>query len=260
MPRCLLCVLTLILMLASAARAETIRVSVAISLKEAVTEIAQAYQADHPGDEVTFAFGSSGQLATQIKNGAEVDLFISAAAKQVDDLAKEGMVESASQVIAQNHLVLIVPAGAANPPTSFEDLSNAAVKKVAIGEPKTVPAGDYAMQVLTALGVTGELKERLVYGTNVRQVLTYVEKSEVTAGIVYATDAQESGAKVKVVATAKPETHQPIVYPAAIVKASKHHDAAARFLSYLKTDRATKILMDKGFVAGEAAPATAPAK
>ena len=257
MQQCFFCLWAVMLGLAGTASAGTIRVSAAISLKEAVVDIAKSYQADG-GDEVVFTFGSSGQLATQIKNGAEVDAFISAAMKQVEDLAKDKLVDKAAfTVAARNSLVLVVPAGAANSPVSFESLGDVSVRKIAIGDPKTVPAGDYAMQVLTFLNVADKLGDRVVYGTNVRQVLTYVESNEVSAGIVYATDAKASGEKVKVVATAKPETHKPIVYPGVVILASKHPDLAAKFLAYFHTEKAKKILTDRGFIVEEPAATTA---
>lgn len=257
MRKWLLCSLALACLCSGLASAGTIRVSAAISLKDALTDIARAYQSDG-GDEVVLAFASSGQLATQIRNGADVDVFISAADKQVDELAKDGVVRATTRVVvAQNSLVLIVPAGDALAPASFESLADTSVKKLAIGEPKTVPAGDYAMQVLTALKVADKLGGRVVYGTNARQVLAYVEKGQVSAGIVYATDAMESGGKVKVVATAGPDTHKPIVYPAVVISASKHADSAGRFLAYLQSDKAKATLADKGFITGGAGGAGA---
>src|SRR5262249_28388776 len=99
----------------------------------------------------------------------------------------------------------------------------------------------------TKLGLLDRLKEKIVYGANVRQVLSYVERGEVTAGIVYATDARESGEKVRVVATAPAGSHEPIVYPAIAVKASKKTDAAKHFLDCLGSENAKKILLEKGF-------------
>lgn len=230
------------------ALAETIRVSAAVSMRESLQEIALAYQAES-NDEVLFTFGSSGQLATQIKNGADVDIFISAATKQVDDLAGQKLVDVSTQmVVARNSLVLIVPAASHQAPESFEALADEKYGRVAIGDPKTVPAGDYAMQVLTSLKLADRLANRLVYGTHVRQVLTYVEKNEVAAGIVYATDAKESGDKVRIAATADPRNHKPIVYPAVRVSSSRHPQQAARFMAYLGGDRAKRILVSKGFV------------
>ena len=122
-----------------------------------------------------------------------------------------------------------------------------AVKRIAIGDPKTVPAGEYAMQVLTALKVADKLGDRVVYGTNVRQVLAYVENRDVSAGIVYATDAKQAGDKVKVVAMARAETHEAIVYPVVVLAGSKHADLAGKFLRYLEAEKAGANLRQKAF-------------
>jgi molybdate transport system substrate-binding protein len=256
-----LCAFVLSLLFSAAACAEQIHVSVAVSLREAATDIAREYKAA-TGDEIVLTFGSSGQLATQIKDGADVDAFISAANKQVDDLVKAGLADSASRrVVASNTLVLIVPAGEKDAPAAMADLADARFNKIAIGDPKTVPAGDYAMQTLTSLKLADKVAPRLVFGTNVRQVLAYVEGGNVAAGLVYSTDARESGDKVKVVATAADKDHQPIVYPAVVLSGSKKKDAALKFLDHLRTEKARNILQDKGFTAAEsaAAPAKAPA-
>ncbi len=247
--------LLLSLLFAVAASAETIRVAAAISLKEAVGEIAKSYEKS-TGNKVEFNFGSSGQLMTQIKSGADVDVFISAANKQVDDLLKDKLADAASrQVVVLNSLVLVVPADAKDAPATFEALKEPNVAKVAVGEPKTVPAGQYAEQVLKALKLDEALKPKIIFGTNVRQVLTYVERGEVSAGIVYLTDAKESGDKVRVVATADPKTHEPIVYPGVIVTASKKQDAARKFLAYLATADAKAVFEAKGFTVPEDRPA-----
>jgi molybdate transport system substrate-binding protein len=227
--------------------ADAITVGAAASMKEALTEVAAAYKAD-TGGEVDLTFGSSGQLMAQIKNGAPIDLFISAAVKQVDELAKEKLVDGGSvRNVASNELVLIVPAGAKAAPASFKDLADSAHKRIATGDPKTVPAGEYAAQALETLKLTGAVGDRLVYGASVRQVLDYVERGEVAAGIVYRTDALQSGDKVKVVDRADPITHAPIVYPGVVVTASKKAAAARQFLDYLVGAKARKILAAKGF-------------
>jgi molybdate transport system substrate-binding protein len=258
--------ISLIALLPSLAHADTLRVSAAISLQESATEIAKNYK-NKTGDDIVFSFGSSGQLAAQISAGADADLFISAADKQVDDLIKSNDADPATRaIIARNTLVLIVPANEKDSPKSFADLAGTRHKRIAIGDPKTVPAGDYALQTLTALSLADKVKDRLVYATNVRQVLAYVEQGEVAAGIVYATDARQSSGKVNVVATAAEKDHQPINYPAIITKRSRHKDAAARFLDYLKSPEAQKVLTANGFTdpiispANPATPATAPAK
>lgn len=250
--RVAVCSVLLVAAVASAARGETVSVAVAISLKDAMEGIAAAYKAES-GDEVTFTLGSSGQLMAQIGNGAPIDAFISAANKQVDALIEKGKLDKATRrVVAGNRLVLIVPAGAKSAPASFNDLADPKHRRLAVGEPKTVPAGQYAKQVLEKLGVADALAGRLVYGANVRQVLDYVTRGEVAAGIVYATDAKAAGNdKVRVVATADPATHDPIVYPAAVVTKSDKRQAAARFLEFLAGEKARTILKDRGFLVPE---------
>lgn len=246
----------LLLTSGAGARCEQITVSAAISLKEAIAQAAAEFE-KASGDHVQLVFGSSGQLAAQIENGAPVDLFISAAQKQVDDLKTAGLLAGRARVIARNSLVLIAPADAASTPRDFKDLAAKDVVKVAIGDPKTVPAGQYAMQTLEALHLREPLTPRLVYGLNVRQVLDYVERSEVSAGIVYGTDARQAGDKVKVVATADPAWHAPIVYPAAVVKGSAHAAAAERFVDYLRGEKGQAALIHHGFAAAEL-PTTRP--
>jgi molybdate transport system substrate-binding protein len=237
-----------LLLIAQPLRAgETITIAAAISLKESVTEIGKAYETQ-AGDHVELTFGSSGQLAAQIQSGAPIDAFISAAAKQIDDLDKSAAIDHATRrIVTTNALVLIVPANATDAPGSFEKLADPGVARVVIGEPTTVPAGQYAQQVLRSLGLIDKLGDRLLYGANCRQVLDYVIRGEVSAGIVYKTDAIEAGDKVKLVATAHPKWHEPIVYPAAIVRASTRRDAARRFLDYLTSDKAKAIFRSHGF-------------
>jgi molybdate transport system substrate-binding protein len=245
MPRTLLS-LVLSVLLPVAAYAETIRVGAAVSLRDAFDAIARTYAAD-TGDAVEFVYGSSGQVAAQVRSGAGLDAFVSAANRQVDDLAKDGLIDPATRrVVAGNRLVLVVPrAAAAGGPKSLADLATAG--RVAVGEPRTVPAGQYAAQVLKTLNLTAALDRKLVYGNSVRQVLAYVERGEVAAGLVYATDARAAGVKVVVVATAEETTHEPIVYPAAVVSAGVHKDAARRFLDYLATPAARDALAARGF-------------
>ena len=157
--------------------------------------------------------------------------------------------------MATNSLVLIVPKGSANPPTKFEDLINGRFTHIAIGDPKTVPAGQYAMQTFKSLQIEGMLATRLVMGANVRQVLLYVLRGEVEAGVVYATDAAEAADTVTLAATAPETSHDPIVYPAVILKGGKT-DAAGKFLKFLLSDKGRGILASHGF--GVPTPTTQP--
>jgi molybdate transport system substrate-binding protein len=224
-----------------------------------MTDIAAAYERES-GGRTELSFGSSGQIMAQVDGGAAIDVFVSAAQKQVEDLAKQGLVDPDSQrIIAGNALVLIVPRDSALKLDSFESLATADVKRLAIGEPKTVPAGQYASQALERLKLAGALADKLVYGSNVRQVLDYVTRGEVSAGIVYSTDAKQAKHKVNVVATAPAESHDAIVYPAVVVKKSGHAGAAKKFLEYLASDDAQRVLKDHGFTMPATPAAAAPA-
>ena len=231
----------------TAAGAETATVSAAISLKESLEQVGRDYRAK-TGDDVRFNFDASGRLAAQVKLGAPVDAFVSAGDREVDDLARGGLVDAASRrVVVDNALVLIVPAAvAAGEPKSLADLATTA-GKVAVGDPKSVPAGHYAQQTLAALKLTDAVAPRLVIGQNVRQVLAYVERGEVAAGLVYATDARAAGSAVRVVATAEASTHDPIEYPAVTVTDAPHAAAAKRFLDYLGTPPARAVFVSHGF-------------
>ena len=241
--------LTLMLLASSSARAEPARIACAVSLKEAVTEVAAAYEAEGRG-KVEFTFGSSGQLQAQIEYGAPLDAFVSAAHGHVDELIGAKRIDPAGKrVVAGNALVLVVPAGAKSPPGGFKDLADARFRRVAVGEPKTVPAGQYAAQALRSMGLADALKGRLFHGANVRQVLDYVERGEVDAGVVYATEARESGGRARVVENADPSTHDPIEYPAALVAGSRRRKAAEGFLDYLSGEKSRAILAQRGFTA-----------
>ena len=177
-----------------------------------------------------------------------MDVFVSAANAQVDALQKENLVGAMTgRVVAMNRLVLVVPATAAYVAIDFKSLADPAFGRVAIGEPKTVPAGQYAQQVIESVRLGDALRGRIVYGTNVRQVLAYVERGEVAAGIVYATDAKQAGNAVRVVATAADNTHEPIVYPGIVVAASTKRDVALKFLNYLGQADAKAVFRSKGF-------------
>ena len=235
---------------ATPASADPITVSAAISLKESLEQVGRDFHA-RTGDDVRFNFDASGRLEQQIEQGAPVDAFVSAADAEVDDLTRGGQADPATRhVVAGNTLVLVVPPDATPNstagPTSLADLATT-TGKIAAGDPKSVPAGHYAQQTLAAMKLTAAVAPRLVLGQNVRQVLTYVERGEVSAGLVYGTDAKQAGDAVKVVATADPATHDPIEYPAVVIAASTHPAAAKRFVDYLSTPPARAVLVAHGF-------------
>jgi molybdate transport system substrate-binding protein len=234
---------------------DQVTVSAAISLKEVLTNIAKLYQTDTQ-NKVDLNFGASGSVAVQIQQGAPVDLFISAGNKEVSALEAAGLVDPATrQVVAGNKLVLIVPRDFTDPPARFDDLLNDRFHHVAIGQPKTVPAGQYAMQTLKALGLDQKLAPKLVMAENVRQVLSYVIRGEAEAGMVYSTDARAAGDAVRVAIQAGESTHDAIVYPAEIVKAGRHSEAQ-QFLTYLLGDKARQAFLSHGFTAPDRQPTT----
>ncbi|AFY48289.1 molybdenum ABC transporter, periplasmic molybdate-binding protein [Nostoc sp. PCC 7524] len=223
-------------------------VSAAASLKDALEEIKPLYQKSKPNVNISYNFGASGALQQQIEQGAPADVFISAAKRQVDALEQKGLLLPGTRaILAKNRLVLVVPKNARGI-TSFYNLRDANIKRVAIGEPRSVPAGQYADQVLRKLKLLPQIQPKLVYANNVRQVLAVVESGNADAGLVYATDAKISD-KVKVVVAADEKYHSPIIYPLAVVKSSKNPDAAKEYVKFLTTDNQAKAVLRKyGFI------------
>lgn len=167
--------LIITLLITSHVQAEAITVSAAISLKDALAKIVKSYE-QMGENKVVVNVGASGQIMDQIKNGAPVDVFLSAAPGQIEELEKDGLTQPGTRrVIAHNRLVLIVPASANGEIKGFDDLTKPGVKRIAIGKPKSVPAGDYATQVFEHLHLSDTLKPKLIFGANVRQVLDYVQ-------------------------------------------------------------------------------------
>jgi molybdate transport system substrate-binding protein len=240
----------------AAQQSGSITVSAAISLKDALDELGPIFQIQQhrqnggSGTAVTYNYGGSGTLARQIEQGAPVDVFFSAAEKQMDELAAQGLIVADTRHdLVGNALVLIAPAQAATP-HSFQDLTNPAVKALALGETSTVPAGMYARQTLEHLGLFAALEKKVVYAKDVRAVLTYVETGNADAGLVYQTDANTS-TKVRVVAAAPADSHDPILYPAAVLRDSKNKPAAHAFLEFLQGPDARAVFQKHGFTSAE---------
>lgn len=218
-------------------------------MQDALKTIAADYRRREPGTAVRFNFAASGTLQRQIENGAPVDLFISAARKNMDELQARGLIVAATRRnLARNRLVLIVPRNARAGVRSFGDLKKPQVARVAIGAPQSVPAGKYAQELLQKIGIWSIVEKKAVRAKDVRGVLTQVELGNVNAGIVYRTDALISS-RVRAVTVAPENLHAPIVYPLAVVKASKNQAAARRFAAYLTSAPAKKVLQRFGFAA-----------
>ncbi|MGA2891115.1 MAG: molybdate ABC transporter substrate-binding protein [Terracidiphilus sp.] len=240
-----LVMLTAVLSVCPGSAQMELTISAAASLKDATVEAETAYR--QSGAIIAFAnnFGSSGTLAAQIDQGAPVDIFISAAAKPMDDLAANGLIVTGTRRnLLRNTLVLIAPLDSKL--RDFQGLANKSIRLIALGDPASVPAGQYGRQTLSSFHLWEQLSAKFVLGKDVRQVLTYVETGDADAGLVYATDAQASK-KVRVVAAAPESTHDPIVYPAAVVKGSRSEEASRRFVEFLSSPMAQAIFIKYGF-------------
>jgi len=221
-----------------------IMVSAAASMKDSMTELQKAYAIKTPAVKLTIVYGASGTLQQQIEQGAPSDLFISAGKSQMDALEAKNLLVKESKVdLIGNDLVLVT--GKDNTKiTSMEDLTKA--DKISIGTPESVPAGKYAQESLTNLKLWEAVQPKLVLAKDVTQVLNYVETGNVDAGLVYQSDAQGS-TKVKVVTVAPASSHKAIVYPAAIISATKNKQLTEDFLKYLQSADAQKVFIKYGF-------------
>lgn len=209
-------------------------------------ELLPMFEKENPNITVKGTYDSSGKLQTQIEEGIEADVFMSAATKQMNALTEQGLVEKDSVVdLLQNQIVLITAADSTLDLQNFEDITKANV--IAIGDPESVPVGQYSKEVLTNLGIWDTVSAKASLGTNVTEVLKWVEEGSADAGIVYATDAATTD-KVKVVAEApKDSLAEPAIYPVGVVSASKHKDAAEKFVEFLQSEEALKVFESYGF-------------
>ncbi|HML47375.1 MAG TPA: molybdate ABC transporter substrate-binding protein [Clostridia bacterium] len=244
----------------SSAKTE-LTVFAAASLTESLTAIAELYAAAAPDVTITYNFDSSGTLQTQIEAGAEVDLFLSAAQKQMNALTEGGYILEETKIdLLNNQVVLIVPAGSEIKLESFEAIAGDAVDLVALGN-ADVPVGQYAEEIFKFLGIWEAVSAKASLGTNVKEVLSQVESGAVDCGVVYATDAATTDG-VEVVASAPEGSHTPVVYPAAVLKDSPNIEAAKAFLDFLTTDAAIEAFNAAGFamyVPPEPEPTATPA-
>jgi molybdate transport system substrate-binding protein len=221
-------------------------VSVASSVQDVMKDIRVLYHKENPSVYVNYNFGSSGSLQQQIEQGAPIDIFLSAAPKQMNVLQrKELLLTETRQNLLKNRVVLIVLKEKDNNVT-FESLNNADFKKVALGDPASVPAGQYGKEVLNFLKLYKKIDYKLVFGKNTRQILFYVETGNVDAGLVYKTDVKISN-KVKIVDTAPENYHSPIIYPISVIKQSKYPEEAKKFTEFLFSEKVKDVFKNYGF-------------
>lgn len=224
----------------------TLTVFAGMGLKDALNEAGRLYAKDHPGVRLQYNFASSGALQKQIEQGAPADLFISASKKQMDALTAAALIESASRRnLVGNTLVLIASREMQGKIKGFADLPDQ-VARFALGHPESVPAGRYGRQMLEHLHLWPLLEQRLLMAKDVRSVMVYVDSGNADAGLVYASDTLHLQSAA-VVASAPADSHEPIIFPAAVVAGSKHKKQAADFLHFLLGPEAARIFLRHKF-------------
>ena len=231
---------------------QSVNLAAAASLKNVFDEkLIPMFEKKYNGVKVTPTYASSGDLQTQIENGLKADVFMSAANKQMNALADKGIVDNSTNLqFLENKVVLIVPKDSNANISSFDDLKN--VKgNIAIGDPKSVPAGQYAQEVMNNTGIWDSVESKLSLGTDVTAVLNQVAQGSADCGIVYATDAK-SNDNVKVVCEA-PESalKTPVIYPVAALKNSTDSNATKAFMDFLQTKEAKDVFVEYGFTIHE---------
>ncbi|MBP3522155.1 MAG: molybdate ABC transporter substrate-binding protein [Clostridia bacterium] len=231
----------------------------AASMTETLTEIAELYKSVAPDVEIVYNFDSSGTLKTQIEEGADCDLFISAAPKQMNalDIASEANTAGLDFVLQgtrinllENKVALAIPEGNPKNVTSYDQLIEglkAGSLMLAMGN-SDVPVGQYTQKILAYYGVSEEELAAagvITYGSNVKEVTTQVSEATVDCGIIYGTDAYSAG--LTVVDTATAEMCGQVIYPAAVLKITKNEEAAKAFLDYLTGEEASAVFESVGF-------------
>ncbi len=220
-------------------------IGAAASLEPAMEEVKVLYEKQNPGIHLSFTFASSGTIEQQIREGAPVDVFLSAAEKQVDSLEKDELILSSSRVdLYRNEVVLIVPEDSKLEITDFKNITKADV--IALGDPESVPVGQYAQKIFERLGIWETVYQKATLGKTVTEVSAWVSSGEADAGVVYKTDAM-LGEKIRIAATAPEGEGSIAVYTGAIVKNTKAERQAVEFLAYLNTKEAEEIVSSYGF-------------
>jgi molybdate transport system substrate-binding protein len=220
-------------------------VAAAASLQQALQDITPLYAPATASQTLRYNFAASGALQQQIEQGAPVDVFISAADKQMKALRDKGLIASET-ILLTNQLVLITPKQSSVTLTDFRQLAAPTVQRIAIGEPRSVPAGQYATEVLRHLGILDAVRSKFVLSNSVKSVLTAVETGDVDAGIVYITDAKSSN-QVNIAAIANSQLHGAIRYPIGILKSTRSPENSQRYVDFLQSQAAQAIFKKYGF-------------
>jgi molybdate transport system substrate-binding protein len=236
-------VLMAVLCLSPAAFAGEINLSVAASLKEVINELSDSFARKNPGAKFLKNYGGSGALAKQIENGAPADIFISANLEWLEYLKNKKLLESTGiAAFAYNTLVF-----AGNPATKvagMRDLEK--LDRIAIGSPKSVPAGEYAYEALKQAGIEKRLEKKLVLARDVRECLMYVERGEADGAFVYRTDALQAR-QARLLFTVPQGMYPRVTYPMGLTLSGAHNRDATAFYRYLRSSEARAVLIRHGF-------------
>ncbi|WP_282930006.1 molybdate ABC transporter substrate-binding protein [Anaerococcus sp. Marseille-Q7828] len=223
----------------------------AASMTESLNELKDEFEKDNPDIKLSYNFDSSGTLKTQIEEGADCDVFISAAKKQMDELegldeGKESLIDSESRFdLLENEVTLAVKEDSDKDISSFEDLNTDKVTSIALGN-SDVPVGQYSEELLNNLGIWEAIQDKVTFGSNVKEVTTWVSEGAVDCGIIYSTDANTAGLKIVDKADSSKFENR-IIYPAALTINSKNKEVGEKFLEFLKSDQAQKVFEKYGF-------------
>jgi molybdate transport system substrate-binding protein len=232
-----------LLLLAAPVMAGDVNLSIAASLKEVINELSDGFAKKNPGVKFVKNYGASGALAKQIENGAPADVFISANMEWMDYLKNKKLVETGSiDTFSYNTLVF---AGAAGKASSMQDLPK--LEKIAIGSPKSVPAGEYAMEALKKSGIDKQLEKKLVMARDVRDCLMYAERGEVDGAFVYRTDALQAK-QAKILFVVPQDLYPRVVYPMSLTLTGAKSGDAQSFYRFLQSEEARTVLVKYGFV------------
>lgn len=221
-------------------------ISSGVGLRDVMLAIKQAYGQQVSGVTINYNFAASGVLRQQIEQGAPIDVALLASQTDMDALQSRQMLSSGTRKsLLKSEVALIVPRNSSDI-KQFQDLTKSSVQRIAIGEPRTVPIGQFAQEVFHYFGLTQQIKPKLVYAKSALEIISYVTSGNVDAGITHNTTAHQSH-DVKIVAIAPQKSHTPVIYPVAVLKNSKSPMAAKEFVRFLFSQEARSVFQGYGY-------------
>lgn len=231
--------------------ATTLTISSGAGLRDVMLNIQQAYSQQTPRVKINYNFAASGVLRQQIEQGAAIDVALLASQMDMDDLQSQNLlVNNTRKNLLRSNIALIVPRKSAGI-TKFQHLANNRVKRIAIGEPRSVPVGKFAQEVFAYFGLAQQVQPKLVYAKSALEIISYVASGNVDAGITHDTSVNQNP-EVKIVAIAPTNSHTPVIYPVAVLKNSKNLAVAQAFVQFLSSQAARSIFQKAGYSIAQA--------